>query len=1040
MLARHPLYDRPIAVMAILVAVMVLGGLLLPRLPVDIWPSFQSQAVFIRASVDRGTAEETLEQVTRPMEGLLRGVAGVETITSLTRPHWTRLVVSPTADADTRQVLSSINDTLAAQRHLFPDEMQLRVGTWSNEDTPPIAFAIGSGNHHPHAFHILLEEVIIPELASIEGVAAATYGDEDPARLDVILDRHRLQAADLSPHQVAQQLSTLQPTSLAMQLRNETGVREQMVHMRLNQGGADSLRNLRVDRRHQLDDVAQIVAQSAGADRVVLVNGIPGALVSVFRSPEANGYRVSAEAERRMQHLAAIHDFDLVIPTATHRTINAAGGELLSSGLWGGAFAALFVMLFLRRFRLTMLVCLAIPASFALAVIGLASIQAPINIFTMVGFLLALGMLVDNSVVVGESLSRAPGAADPRERVRLQRRAVQQVAMAIVLSTLTTIAIIAPFQFLDAGPLSRPINAIGVPIVWSLLGSLCVALILTPICYAWLHRRHSHTPQQRPRWLRALECSYARILHFLLRQPAIAVLVLALLVLIPIALVRQHPAGLNMDASLDTDERRAVLPIVQRGWVPQERLSEVAQEWYAQLQPHLQDLGATGVVAEIGGRRSEMHIYLQPVDDGLDSDMVADMVADIIQPHLDVALQAHLDRARGEAASSGRQQRWRRRTASADGERLHLSLVLSHPHADALPESWQRLRAFLEEQPGTHWMSGPIEDPEPHYELALTREAMASGFRPQPTHWQINRLIGHRHITDLPDGTPLSMGPRRWAAPTMAELEAIHIRAQDHSDGAPTSIKTVAAITQPSTIVGDDRIRRRDGMSEHQVRVVVDADRRNDILALVRDPGIGARIGAPDGLQVSLTWWQQRGDDSRRTMLVAIALAITTVLLIMALFYESIIAPFAALASVPLALLSVIAWAGYSGGEMGVMALIGCFFLVGIVVNNGIVLVDRLRRTVAPTRCDHSPRVAAALTAAARRRLAPILLTSATTIAAAVPMALGSARLAGLPIAELGATIAVGLAGATVCTLFVVPLTYYWLARLRRGLQPGELS
>ena len=168
-----------------------------------------------------------------------------------------------------------------------------------------------------------------------------------------------------------------------------------------------------------------------------------------------------------MTRLTAAHNLPFIVPTATHRTINAATGELIDSGIWGAISAVFFLLLFLRKIRLTILVCLAIPGSLALAVIGLAAYSNPVNIFTMVGFLLALGMLVDNSVVVGEALHRAPQSHDPQARKQLRQRAAKQVSMAILLSTLTTIAIILPFQFLDTGMLQRPVTALAQPLMWA---------------------------------------------------------------------------------------------------------------------------------------------------------------------------------------------------------------------------------------------------------------------------------------------------------------------------------------------------------------------------------------------------------------------------------------------------------------------------------------------------------------------------------------------------------------------------------------------
>ena len=695
--------------------------------------------------------------------------------------------------------------------------------------------------------------------------------------------------------------------------------------------------------------------------------------------------------------------------------------------MWGAISAVFFLLLFLRKIRLTILVCLAIPGSLALAIIGLAASSNPVNIFTMVGFLLALGMLVDNSVVVGEALSRAPQSVDPQERRRLRHRAAQQVSMAILLSTLTTIAIILPFQFLDTGMLRQPVTALAQPLMWSLVGSLAMALIITPICFDWWHRGTRPLSTKRPKWLQLFERFYGRTLLMLYRQPLVALFLVVAMITLPIALMFSNPAGFSMNARLETDERRAVLPIQNRNSASLERQKEIAVSWYAELEPHLKELGATGVVAKLGGGRgsNRIEIYLKPIDDGLSSDDVADRVADILSPHLDLALQVHFDRARGQAASSG-SRRWNRQ-GGRGGDTSTLRFNLRYAHADGIGDMWSTLRPHIEAIPGVVRVSPPIEPPEPEMELSVLPQALDAGYEPQRIRRQLGRLTSRRSIATLDDGTLLTMGPLSSTTPTLGELQAMTVHGNEQQ-------ARVDSVTQMGTVIGSQNIQRRDGMSEVRVSVTVEKAQRAIILDRLTNPQFAQSFGITEQVSLGLNWWQQSAEKSQAAMLTAVVLAILMVFLLMAFFYESFIAPLAALSSVPLAILGVFAYLGISGKEIGAMVLIGCFFLVGIVVNNGIVLVDHLRRRVSPLRCSSQSNVVMALAGASRRRLAPILLTSLTTICATLPMAIGSGRIAGLPINELGATVAAGLVSATIFTLFIVPLSYYWLGRIRSRL------
>ena len=224
--------------------------------------------------------------------------------------------------------------------------------------------------------------------------------------------------------------------------------------------------------------------------------------------------------------------------------------------------------------------------------------------------------------------------------------------------------------------------------------------------------------------------------------------------------------------------------------------------------------------------------------------------------------------------------------------------------------------------------------------------------------WQIGRLTSRRSVATLPDGTILTMGPLSSTTPTLGELQAINVRGDDEISAR------VDGVTELGTVAANGEIRRRDGLSETIVRITVDSDKRTQIMNTLLDPGYAASVGIQNEASLALIWWQSMQEGTLQGMITAVVLAILIVFLLMAFFYESFIAPLAALSSVPLALLGVFAYLGLSGKEIGSMTFIACFFLVGIVVNNGIVLVDHLRKRVAPDRCRSNIRVMRALAGA----------------------------------------------------------------------------
>ena len=279
---RHPIYDRPVGVFAILAAVMVLGALLVPRLAVDIMPSFSSSALFLRGSVESATVKETLEEVTRPLEGMIRGIEGIDSVYSSSRDGRVFLVISPSARLDKQTVLARVGEVVDTSIHQLPDDFSYTIGSWNNDNTPPVAFAIGAGDMHPADFDELIRETVIPALSRIDGVVTVTQGEIDPAQIQVYLERNRITAAEINPQELATQLSSLESSSVVYVSAepggdgNDGSERETILHLKLDAGDSSRLEALPVDDGLVLSDVALLNRTQAGAERIVLVNGKPG--------------------------------------------------------------------------------------------------------------------------------------------------------------------------------------------------------------------------------------------------------------------------------------------------------------------------------------------------------------------------------------------------------------------------------------------------------------------------------------------------------------------------------------------------------------------------------------------------------------------------------------------------------------------------------------------------------------------------------------------------------------------------------------------
>jgi len=1024
------LHRRPIAVASLFLCCICLGGIMLPQLRMDRHPEgLTAHVVFVSARLEGAGSRETLESVTRPAERILASVPGIEGLTTRSHGERFRAYVGPAEGEDVEALAGRIHEALLARRHEFPAEMDdPRVRTWSVDDEPTITVGFGAGELPWPTFRHRVIDELVPALRRIEGVAEVSVPWSYEGDVLVALDRDRVAAGRVRPRSIGEQIGAARPSSFTWPVAGADGVEDRILRLENPHADRHRLGELPVATNRRLAEVAAVVDTTTDDDAQLHIDGRAGIFVDVYRSPNANGYRVSGRVADRVAELAPELGLTWVVANASHEDLDDAFLEILSSALWGGAFAVLFLYAFLRRIRLTLLIAASLPLSIAFAILAFATLGESLNVFVMVGFLLAMGMLVDNSIVVGEALTRAAPARDPEARIRNLARAVGSVAGAIVLSTLTTLAILLPIHLIEGtGFLKAAIVELGKPIVWSLLASLVVALVLVPLAYPRLSRG-ALAPRPKPRWLRGVERLYGAVLAGILRRPWLGLLVgVAVLAAMGALLTSSLPTS----RGAEQEERRVQFGIEPRAPDDLDAMVAQVQAWHRALEPHYGELAIKATSSLIGTERGHFNCYLEAVDPrGRTVDEIAEEAADHFEPSLVATIDRHHHRARvdppdGERDREPSRRRRHRRGGGDHRDGTALRLRLFHPNPEVLKLAWSQLRPVLAAMQGVlHPGSEELRE-SPTLELALRAEAAGRGYDARSVARQTARYASTRRIGDLPDATRVRMGPLRRRTPDLTDLRATPIWNQDGSRTPLADLADVGAASRPRVI------RRRNGKSEHSIRMWVGKDAYNAIVEKVEDPAWIASVGLPSGTSIGLGWREQRSREQMTMLLTSLVLAILIVYLLMGVFYESVVAPFAVIVAVPLAAASVFAWLGLSGQELDPIVVIGLLLLTGIVVNNGIVLVDRLRSTVPPGRIRFRHRHALALAAASRRRFAPVLLTSLTTICGALPMALGAGRVGGFATAKLGATVAIGLAGATFFTLFMVPLAYQWFARFR---------
>jgi multidrug efflux pump subunit AcrB len=1037
-----------VGVLSVLAALLLLGGLTLPGMRISLVPpGLQAPLLFVTMAMDTESSMESLEALTRPAEEVLRAIPGVNAIDSRTLGGSVRLFVWPDPDTTLAVLSTRVSDALDSNRQRFVGLVRRpSVGTWSYSDSEPlVAAAFGAGQLDLEAFIDLLDREIIPAVMRVPGVANASHNLDGNGNLLISFDPIRAAASRTNVEAAMTHLGAAGPVAFTVPSVAGGVRREEVVRVRSADLSTSGLNAMAIASGTQLSDVAGVVRQPPSFNHWIMVNGRPGASLKVFAAPDANAYRTSLEVVRVLEQESRRLALPMTVQTANHREIEAAAHELLIAALWGGLFSALFLVIFLGRVRLALLVCAALPLSMALALLVMACQDNRMDLFTLMGFLLATGMVIDNAIVVGESLLRARDVRERRERARLLARAVSAVSMAIVVSTLTTIAMFLPMAVVGDPGVRPVLMSLGKPIMWSLFGSLAVALIVVPMAFPRLYPNGLVTRRRAARghapWLIACERAYGRMLAWLLVRPAAALALVVLLVVPAAAGWWLLPKAPEEGAE---DQRQIELDAKIRGSPGQPAIAAAFAGWHRQLEQHAKELGIVSCVEDYGLNEGSISVYLEPIDRlGRSSEVIQESIISLLTPQLAVVLEEHINRASSQAvvlpdpAKPGQQAAAGAPAANKEAQNYwgpnRFEFRINAPDEAACDEAWLRLRAMLSKTPGVINPGPQPNDPPQQLELALTSDAEERGWRADTVATQVTRFGGSRMLTTLPDGWLLRVGPVSDRTRTLDRLLASEVRQGDERSSDRLE-NLVARSSAPNQL----EIRRRDGMSQRIVWCLVESEAREQLIE--RMPLLAEQADLPAGATVTLSHWEQHMRESKEAMVFAMYLSVGIIYLLMGILYESAVAPLALMLTVPLAIVCVIALFKAMGLPVDQMAMLGLFLLVGIVVNHGVVLVDRISKRVAMVRLDlpgggrRHRRALLALAAAARNRFTPVLLTSLTTIAGAVPMAFSNGRLNSSPISGLGRSLAIGLACGLIFTLVVVPIVYHWLGAARAAM------
>ena len=1037
-LTRHAI-GRPVGVAMLFIAVAFLGALSFTRLPVDLLPDIAYPKLVIYTSYPDVAPAEVERFVTEPLERQVATVPGIERLESATREGVSLITLRFAWGTDMDFAALNVREKVDALRGNLPEQAARPVVLRTDPRAEPVIALSVTGPGSLWSLEELAESVFRRRLEQIDGVAqaAVTGGQEREIHVDV--DPRRLESYGLKLEQISSALASANassPSGTIRQGRYRYNLRTlgelqdvaqiaDLVVAQLQPGAAGD-----PDGQILVRDVAIVEDGFRERESIARHDGREAIGLLIYKESGANTVRVAEQVDEVLAQLREQYpEVDVRIATSQAGFIAGAIANLVQEMILGALLAFLVLVLFLRDARYPVAIALAIPISVIATFALLHATGVSLNIMSLGGLALGIGMLVDNSIVVIENIFRhrekglAPAVA--------AAIGTDEVRRAITASTLTTIAVFGPIIYVE-GVAGELFAALSFAVAFSLLASLVVAVILLPTMAArWdgtaagagrvRHEgpvRHALLAPLRAfdRGWNAFAALYHRELDRALRHRGRVVLGSLLLLALTL------PLAFSLD--------RSVLPVVDQGEfrarieLPRGTPLETTADVSARLEQVLQeDPGVTAVFARIGRQSAAQGIaeeqsglHTAVLDVKLRAGRRTGPVIDRVRARLGELGAAEVTIETGHATALGK--------LLGAGE-ADLAVRVRGDDLDTSLAYAETLRARLARVPAVTNVRVGTQLGQPEYRVEIDRERAAAygidAARIAAAVEQHMRGVKGTDYVAFDRRVPVMVRLPEAARRSLTTLETLAL------DGIP--LRELITVREA---LGPVEIRHVD-----QGRVVpVFADARGrDIDAAVDAVRSEVRaVPPPEGVRVDIGGENEELRRSFRELGIAFALALLLVYMILAAEFESLIHPFTMLLSVPLGLIGAILALWLFGAGLNSVSLIGLVILVGIVDNDAVVKIDfinQLRREGLGVR--------AAILAAGRERLRPIVMNSLTAMLAILPMMFGIGPGAGLQ-APLAIAVFGGLFTATALTLIVIPVVYELLDELQVRVRSGRAS
>ena len=1000
---------KPVTIFMLCLTMLLTGFAATQLLPLDKWPGIDIPEMMVNAPYQASTPAEVERLVTKPLEEALSTMGGIIRLNSNSTEHGAQIGIEVEWERSLTGKAIEAREKIDAIRHLLPEDLQrIFVYQFSTADMPILTLRISSERELKNSYQ-LLNNYLKKPLERLSGVSKVELYGVDPRQISIRLLSDRMASHNIDIRQLTMMLQKENFTINAGSLKSE------QASIRISPKGEftklNDIRTLKVSDNVYLGDIASVAFEQPEQvdgrhlDRNYAIG------VNVFKESSANLVEVAGRVVKSVENIRDSRQFDgvnIFMMEDQAKGVTDSLADLLTAGAIGALLSFGVLYLFIRNTTATLLVVASVPFSICITLAIMYLLGYSLNILSMMGLLLAVGMLVDNSVVITESISaqhqKSPSMTTSG-KVQNILQGVDKVSLAVMTGTLTTMIVFLPNIIGEKVQLTIFLEHVAIAICISLVASLLIAKTLLPLLLSKISLDKLTNTQNKAKYKPSrLQAKYKTSLTWVLAHPKITA-IMALLILASTAIPMGAITSDNMDSQ---DGTRLYMRYHVEGQFPLEHVEAMVDRFEDYLYQHQEEFYIESIYSYYSGERASSTLLLKE-----DRDISMTELKARIRKNMPNFAEAKPDFGWQSAKSGG------------------VSMTLVGPSTDLLVELSNQIVPVLNHVDGLADVKSDVSQHQKEMVLIIDRvKASQIGLNSN----EVAQIVGTalrglelRSFRHDPNGeVKIRLLYDQRLKYSLSQLKKLPIA---QIDGQNITLENVAYFkVQPrlTAIYREDR----------QTALTIGAN-LDDITMEKAQNRITAAMNAielPQGYSWKLGQGFNRQQADQQIMITNMILALAMIYIVMAALFESLLLPAAIISSIIYSIVGVFWFFFITGTSMSVMGMIGILILMGIVVNNGIVLIDQINQMSAKTADLEQVIADICIT-----RLRPVLMTVSTTVLGMIPLALGSTQIGGdgpsyspLAIAIIG-----GLTFSTITSLFLVPWCYLIFTKIARNTSVG---